>query len=150
MTRICRRCQRQNSLDANFCGGCGDKLNRSQECCICLTETTDLTTCGHPVCTSCLRNDLLRKCPICRFNLITTPQVSNSNISRPHSARTIELIPQQQVCVHLMVDCGLYFNRCTLCGLQRPKENCCLHRWEYVGANDLIHCPICGKYDTGH
>ena len=33
---------------------------------------------------------------------------------------------------------------------EREQQRTCEHKWEFLGANDLIRCTLCNKYDTGH
>ena len=37
-----------------------------KECCVCAEETTNKTTCNHPICIVCLSRLNKQKCPICR------------------------------------------------------------------------------------
>ena len=82
----CSNCHRSNKSDFNFCSGCGQKLSRSQECCVCYEKTNDLTFCGDPVCISCLQKPLLENCPICRQK-VSTP-TSRTSFSAHLSGET--------------------------------------------------------------
>jgi hypothetical protein len=40
-----------------------------KDCCVCAEETTNKTTCNHPICIVCLSRLNKQKCPICRSTI---------------------------------------------------------------------------------
>ena len=67
----CSKCKKINDKEANFCGRCGIKLQKLENCPVCLNKKECLILfCGHSCCKDCLnkfdkKNNYI-KCPQCR------------------------------------------------------------------------------------
>ena len=134
----CLKCKKVNDTDANFCIRCGIKLNKLDNCPVCLNDKECLILmCGHKCCKECLGN--LEK----KNNYINCPQC-RKRIKQCSSCSSYRVLEEEKL--EKCLDCG---NEVIIKFFEKPKNSrlkcidCNSIRILFNHNNDSYSCQDC-------